>query len=172
MANRVHVFETAGLGTAPYAYRGMEKRQYQACHGAPIQPGGSCDYCGTAIYYHYFLQGSGPGDKPFKVGSDCIGKAGKGGMKTVLTGDEARLKADRKKIEDEAAEARALAAYGRLAEVADALRAQPHPKRADLAHLTLLSYVEFLFAQPTLTARVKAARIVAKHLPATEPVTI
>lgn len=167
MSKQVHVFETAGLGFAPFRYMGMEKRVYQACHGAPIQPGGTCDYCGTAIIYHFFLKGAGPEDKPFKVGCDCIAKAGKGGMKTVLGADEARLRADKRKADNEADEARARAAYARLPEVAEALRALGHPYVLDL---TLLDYVRFLFAQPTLTARVKAARIVAKHLPTPAPI--
>ncbi len=44
-----HVFERAGLGLAPFRFVGMEEKTFQACPGAPIQAGSSCDYCGTGM---------------------------------------------------------------------------------------------------------------------------
>lgn len=46
-APKVHAF--AHLGAYPYRYLGFEHKAYQACHGAPVQPGGTCDHCGTPI---------------------------------------------------------------------------------------------------------------------------
>ena len=53
---KVHKFELAGLGLAPYTFLGCERKVYQACQGAPEQPGGSCDYCGTGIMYQFLLR--------------------------------------------------------------------------------------------------------------------
>ena len=37
------------LPAPPWRYLGMTVEKYQACPGAPIQPGASCDHCGTGI---------------------------------------------------------------------------------------------------------------------------
>jgi hypothetical protein len=63
-----HCFEIAGLGQAPFAFVGFSVRKYQACVGAPIQCGCSCDYCGTAIMNVYEIESAD--GKRFKVGSD------------------------------------------------------------------------------------------------------
>ena len=52
---KVHKFEIAGLGQAPYRLVDVVKRVYQACEGAPVLPGSSCDYCGTGIMFEYWL---------------------------------------------------------------------------------------------------------------------
>jgi hypothetical protein len=74
----LHVFEKAGLGKAPFRCIGYEQRTYQACPGAPIQVGGSCDYCGTGIIDTFILRGSDK--KTFKVGSDCVMRTGDAGL--------------------------------------------------------------------------------------------
>jgi hypothetical protein len=74
----LHVFERAGLGKAPYAVIGAFECKYQACPDAPVQPGGSCDYCGTGIMYAIELRSHD--GRIFKVGSDCINKAGDSGL--------------------------------------------------------------------------------------------
>jgi hypothetical protein len=66
----VHPFERAGLGKAPFRCTGMEKRTYQACPDAPIQPGASCDFCGTGIMYTYMIVSSD--GRNFVVGCDCV----------------------------------------------------------------------------------------------------
>jgi hypothetical protein len=47
----------------------MKDEPFQACPGAPILPGGSCDYCGQAIRYIYRFRGSD--GKTFKVGCEA-----------------------------------------------------------------------------------------------------
>jgi hypothetical protein len=69
----VHPFEQAGLGKYPYKYLYAKREVYVACPGAPVQPGGSCDYCSTGIYYQFWLESAD--GKKFKVGSECIMKA-------------------------------------------------------------------------------------------------
>lgn len=74
----MHVFERAGLGNAPFKVVGSYEMKWQACPGAPIQPGGSCDYCGQGIMYAVAIR-SADGQK-FKVGSDCVHKTGDAGL--------------------------------------------------------------------------------------------
>lgn len=73
-----HVFERSGLGKAPFKFIGMHTCTYQACHGAPIQAGSSCDHCGTGIMYVCTIRDSL--GKTFKVGSSCVLKTGDAGM--------------------------------------------------------------------------------------------
>ncbi len=68
----LHPFERAGLGLAPFRFVGSHEEKYQACQGAPVQPGASCDYCGTAIMVVCVIQSSD--GKRFKVGCDCVAK--------------------------------------------------------------------------------------------------
>ena len=79
---KVHVFESAGLGKAPFKFVHMTIETYQACPGAPIQPGGSCDYCGHPIKQMYHIQSSD--GKEFKVGCDCVEKTGDKGLKKQI----------------------------------------------------------------------------------------
>lgn len=74
----MHAFERAGLGKAPFRYVGMGVKTYQACQGAPIQPGGTCDYCGTGIMYCYGIKSAD--GKHSVVGCDCIAKVGDEGL--------------------------------------------------------------------------------------------
>lgn len=66
----VHPFEKSGLGKAPFACIGYAKLVYQACQGAPVQCGGSCDFCGTGIMHSYTIRSAD--GRTFKVGSDCL----------------------------------------------------------------------------------------------------
>ncbi len=65
-----HPFERAGLGQAPFRVVRFEVRKYQACQGAPIQPGTSCDFCLTSISNVFWI--SGVDGNEFKVGCDCV----------------------------------------------------------------------------------------------------
>lgn len=74
----MHVFERAGLGTAPFRVSGYREIVFQAYPGAPTQAGGSCDYCGTGIRYACLIKGRDGHE--FKVGSDCVAKTGDAGL--------------------------------------------------------------------------------------------
>jgi hypothetical protein len=69
----IHPFTRAGFGPAPFRCVGMTVEKYQACHGAPIQPGTTCDYCGTGIMNAYWIENADKSRK-FKVGCDCVAK--------------------------------------------------------------------------------------------------
>ena len=68
----VHPFERSGLGTAPFQFVRYEYLTYQACPGAPVQVGGSCDHCGTGIKDAFWIRGAD--GREFKVGSSCVYK--------------------------------------------------------------------------------------------------
>lgn len=69
-----HPWERMGLGKAPYRYLGASVEKFQACQGAPIQPAGSCDVCGQAIWTQVRFESAD--GKRFKVGCDCAERAG------------------------------------------------------------------------------------------------
>lgn len=79
---RIHPFEAAGLGKAPFKCVGYEYRTFQACQGAPVQVGGSCRYCGQGICHTYLIKSSD--GKTFPVGSNCVEKTNSKGAK-ILT---------------------------------------------------------------------------------------
>lgn len=74
----LHVFERAGLGKAPFECVGMVEKTYCACQGAPVQPGGTCDYCGQAIRYVFAIRSAD--GKRFGVGCDCVNKTQDAGL--------------------------------------------------------------------------------------------
>lgn len=79
-----HRWEIA-FGPAPYRFTGTEEKKYQAIPGdpnCPVQPGGSCDWCGQALYtLCHFVSADGT---KFHVGSDCALKSGDAGMKKAV----------------------------------------------------------------------------------------
>jgi hypothetical protein len=79
---KVHIFEMAGLGLAPFHFVGYERKVFVACPGAPVQVGGSCDYCSTGISNMFWVKSAD--GKRFKVGSECILKAGDKGLKRAV----------------------------------------------------------------------------------------
>ena len=75
---RLHPFERAGLGLAPFKFVSTNEKWFQANAGGlfkgPSKPGSSCDYCGTGIAHEFWCVSSD--GKKFKVGCDCIEKVG------------------------------------------------------------------------------------------------
>jgi hypothetical protein len=77
----VHKFERRGLGKAPFSVIGYGREVFQAIPGdpnCPLQPGTSCDYCGTGIMDVAYIRSSD--GKEFKVGCDCVAKTGDAGL--------------------------------------------------------------------------------------------
>lgn len=139
----VHVFERAGLGKSPFRFFRFSTMKFQACPGAPVQPGTSCDYCGTGIMYVCHIRAAD--GKEFKVGCDCVGKTGDSGLIQAYKKSPeyrahqrelARAKDQVKTAELDEILARPL--------VQASLKSQPHPS----AHfagkgLTYLDYINF-----------------------------
>ena len=143
-----HAFETAGLGLAPFRFVGCVEKKYQACHGAPIQPGGTCDFCGNAIMECCVIISSD--GRTFMVGSVCVYKTGDAGLVRVVKADERRRKAERDA-------ARIVAARQTIArdDVRSALAAKPHPMFDDS---TLLNWCLWMLDHAGTSGRIKAAR--------------
>lgn len=70
--SRVHQFEQAGLGLAPFKYLGMDEKWFVAAPGCPRKPGSSCDYCGQSIAIVCQIESAD--GKRFHVGCDCVRK--------------------------------------------------------------------------------------------------
>jgi hypothetical protein len=102
--NKVHIFEAAGLGQAPFRLVGMTEKVYRAADGTTF-PGGTCAFCGTGIRYAFEVSGA-DGSK-FVVGSDCITRIND----TTLVNQLKRLKRQQKEAK-------------RVQEFEDALQAQ------------------------------------------------
>ena len=85
----LHIFERAKLGKAPFRCVGSFEMKFQACPGAPILPGGSCDYCGQGIMYAFQIKSAD--GRTFKVGCDCVMKTRDAGLiKSYKTRPEVR----------------------------------------------------------------------------------
>lgn len=118
-----HAFEIAGLGLAPFRFVGVGVNQITYPNGT-TKPGGSCDYCGTAIANECRVKSSD--GRLFKVGCDCIAKVGDSGLlKAYKSSPEFRAKSRA------ARQAKAKAVFTELANLIaanrDALRALSHP---------------------------------------------
>lgn len=171
MTNTIHKFEAAGLGKAPFKFVGAETKTYQACPGAPIQPGGSCDYCGTAITIHcHVVSADG---KRFKVGSDCIAKVGDAGLKRAVD----QVKKAAKKAREQA---RIAEGAGMLwdPELREKLEAQPHPN--GFKGKTLLDWANWMLDHAGTRGKLQVARTIEAfasgdaevfYTPAAEPMS-
>lgn len=105
----VHPFEKAGLGKAPFRYDGHSEITFQAHPGAPVQAGGSCDYCGTGIRDAFWIKSAD--GRRFKVGCDCVEKTCKPlGPIVTRVQHEMRLKAKARRAAAKPAKLAALAA--------------------------------------------------------------
>lgn len=90
---RIHPFEAAGLGLAPFRYVGSEVRLHQVpgCHP---KAGASCDFCGTSIALCCLIESAD--GKRFKVGCDCVAKTARKSdiHDNKLASDAAKAKRD------------------------------------------------------------------------------
>lgn len=138
------------LPAAPWKYLGATTEKYQACPGAPIQPGASCDHCATGIMdTHHFLSKS-TGQR-FKVGNVCVHKMLRECRSNSLQAAERQAR----KVRNERARARAAERYKErraridalITERADELAAKPHPNPyfADQGK-TRLDFMRFMAA--------------------------
>lgn len=151
-----HVFEHAGLGVAPFWFVRVEMRRYQACKGAPVQPGGACAYCGEGIMECCFIRDSR--GKEFMVGNVCVHK----------TGDENLATPMRKAINRVHTEERHKREFERInaarellnrEDIQAILSAKPHPYQyqADRG-LTELSWAKWFMANAGNKGKIEVAR--------------
>lgn len=168
----MHPFEKAGLGIAPFAYVGSDYRVgpmpvlNAAGHptgmtvGAPGQPCGSCDYCGTGIAECCIIRDAD--GKRFIVGNVCV-------QKTLGSTDTISKRAKRdndraRRVRTKAGEAARIVALDEaLATDADLralISAQPHPRGFD--GMTMLDWARWMWANSSHTGKLKVVRKIDK----------
>jgi hypothetical protein len=164
----IHKFEKAGLGKAPFRVIGVEDKRGPLRYtdpktggeitvGAPGQPMGSCDYCGTGIAECWTIR-SADGQESI-IGSTCIGKAGDAGLKKVVNKHRGKATKARetKRINDLSARLKCNTMLRAL------LASKPHPNvwRAG-QNETLLDSVEWMMSYAGHSGQIKTVRLVAK----------
>jgi hypothetical protein len=152
----LHAFERAGLGKAPFRYVGSYESKFQACPGAPVKAGSSCDYCAESIMYVCVIRSAD--GREFKVGCDCAARVGDAGLKKIIDRKVAERRTD---AAHKRADAKIAAAVSMLPAVEDKLRAQPHPYawQADKG-ATMLDRVTWLLANAGRKGKVEAAKLI------------
>jgi hypothetical protein len=156
-ATETHKFEAAGLGVAPFRYAGSERKTYQAIPGdpsCPIQPGGSCDFCHTAISLFCWIESAD--GRRFKVGSECVRKTGDAGIIRQVNRDKAAAQ----KTRDAARIAAALETLDARPDVVDRFRALPHPS---CKGLTLLDWANWQATMAGHAGKLQLARRIEKE---------
>jgi hypothetical protein len=96
-SSKVHPFERAGLGVAPFRFVGYYESKFQAIPGdpsCPVLPGLSCDFCGQGIMIVCQIQDAR--GARFKVGQDCCRRTNDGrlvaAVEKVLTDREREIR--------------------------------------------------------------------------------
>jgi hypothetical protein len=92
--SKIHDFEKAGLGRAPFAFKGAYEDRgphtwtdprtgITTSAGAPGQAMGTCAYCGQGIAICCTIEDAD--GKRFTVGSDCVKRTGDKGLHNATT---------------------------------------------------------------------------------------
>lgn len=158
MGDTYHVFEKAGLGQAPFTFTGCSKSEYQAHPDAPVQPGSSCDYCGTAIKIVCHIRSND--GKYFKVGNECVNKTGDVGLKSHVAVEIARHRRQQRHEREAQIIEQGLALLPKLQETLSAL---PHPQAwAQQKGLTKLDYVQWMLKNSGTTGKVSMAKLLMR----------
>jgi hypothetical protein len=169
---KVHIFERAGLGKAPFKFAGMIEQDI--CYGEVIlnraeyektgirmstKPGGSCDYCGTYIINMFRIKSADA--KEFKVGCECVLKTGDAGLVKPVKKMVAERNKARKAARDKAKLEKALQV---LPSVADKLKAKPHQQewRAKKGE-TLYDMVDWYLKNAGMTGKLWVSAIILKE---------
>lgn len=156
------------LPARPWKYTGYSREVYQACPGAPVQVGGSCDHCSTGIMDTFHFEAPETGEK-FKVGSTCVGKMLKEMKTRSLSAAMVAIRRQRNaKARERAAvrrEARKAEATALIETVRDTASALPHPQewRAKQGD-TLTDWAEWMLkngGEPAYKAVIKRLAAVA-----------
>lgn len=155
MITEMHKFEAAGLGKAPYQFVGMTIEHYQAYPGAPLQVGGSCDYCGQGIVNTFWFKSAD--GKKFKVGCDCFYKSNaKTKLYCQVEKAEREFKRNAKADRDQSVIAQAKAKF----EADPAMFTdKPHPAYPSK---TLRDYVQWMMLNAGTSGKLKVSKLINK----------
>lgn len=169
---RLHVFERAGLGLAPFTWVDVEERRgpitisdgdgVTTTVGAPGQPMGSCDFCGTGIVECHQIRSSD--GKNFIVGCECVKKTGDRGLVKAAQRAANKIKKEKRHAREDARISAAKKALDTDA-VRQALESQPHPQARHggfFADLTALDFVVWMFDHAGRSGMVTTARTIER----------
>lgn len=117
MDNKIHTFEQAGLGKAPFACVAVFTGNALVDPEHPLVPVTSCQYCYTVIANCFRIESSD--GKSFIVGCDCVKKTGDKGL--VKKVDEMLAQLKYEKLQNDY-----LWAIGNYKAYSQALEAMPH----------------------------------------------
>ena len=151
----IHKFEERGLGKAPFKWirvyadigprKWVDKKTGIECQsGAPGQPMGTCDYCGTGIMYVNVIRSTD--GKESDIGSDCIRRiCEKNSHVTTCVDREVRRMQREKRHEREQSKIVELRGWLADTSIRIILDEKPHPtkERAALGE-SLLSWAEWM----------------------------
>jgi hypothetical protein len=165
--NRIHPWEKAGLGKAPFTWLRVECRVGPIKtelpdgttleQGAPGQPMGCCDYCSNGIAECHVIRSAD--GREFIVGCDCVRKVNAKGSRVLAAAEQAAQNLRNAK----ARERRAAKAERDSAEIQSLLgdpawreraASKPHPLawRAEQGD-TRLDYAEWMFQNSGASGR-------------------
>lgn len=153
---RIHPFEEAGLGKAPFHFDGVTENVYTTGNGAHSQPGGCCKYCFHGIRYEFWVV-SADGER-FPVGCDCIRKISSKGSKMLSEAEKAQKELKRQKAEEKL-QTRIKSAKAILDSDSNLLADMPHPsewRKED----SLRDYVNWMFENAGNSGMTRACRII------------
>lgn len=168
IVSRVHPFERAGFGHAPYKCTGHTRMVFRAVPDAPAQPGTCCDYCGTGIMDVYFVKSED--GVTFKVGCDCVWKVFRefdGTIPPDFRQEVARVEAEKRDERRRIRHDRVMARVARVRTALDAAPAlfanQPHPYEYHAKQgKTLRDYYEWVLAHGGDNGRISTCQIIEK----------
>ena len=170
--DRVHPFERAGLGRAPFRFVGVEYKvgpirmldadgnPTNTMVGSPGQPMGTCDFCGQALVECCSVRSAD--GKTFTVGNVCIDKTRDKRIADPMKVALRKARLAKKHERDAARIARNLETIARD-DVRAALAAMPspHASRAERGE-TALDWTEWFLANAGTSGRIKACRVIEK----------
>lgn len=171
----MHPFEKSGCGVAPFRCIGSERRigpitlmgangePTGLTVGAPGQPMGTCDHCGTGIADCYTIR-DGKGHQ-FIVGSSCVRQAyssedGKTELDRQLAASFRRQLTKMNHARDDVKANKAWALFESNRAHFDAL---PHPHIAR-QNDSFSDYVLWMWAHSGRAGKIKVARMIEKNL--------
>lgn len=136
VAEKIHLFEQAGLGKAPFRCVGLETSDDRAFINRERESNGlcyttnnatTCDYCGQGIMNAYQVVSAD--GKRFKVGCDCMEKTGDAGLRQFVKDEERAKRQKKAAAKREAYNARERAAIEAFQNgLCESLKDRPHPK--------------------------------------------
>lgn len=136
MDNKVHVFEQAGLGKAPFAYVDYFQGKAYADEFTGSQDCTTCAYCYTSISACFRIKSSD--GKEFIVGSTCVTKTGDKGLINLVKRAISKQKAQEFQAKWKELKVKILA---RDPEIVKVLDAQPHPYYPSVK--TMFDYADY-----------------------------